>query len=483
MKKISTLLTLLLVGTISACNQNPSTSTSESQPTPGSSSSTVVEELTKEEIVLNELKKNSYEVTLTEDLKILRPNDKYAVDIMQHYKKEFGFYYQESTGNIAGSTKMYGYYADLDKKTGEPNPYTIREATTPLQVLYRDAETGYALLKSVSLENEVVTQIAATQNGETGEVIPLIYDDNFKNPFDFITLRDLTYVEETNVVEIKLDKVPFILDAYGAVGINEIIEGAHIVLDDNSLPTEIVVNIPDEVETTYTRTNKVEIKFTNLDAEYFEVTPYTNNNPALAEALLKNKDSKNFTYNKNYVDSEGKSIGHITGFFTEDLIYFHHGYADDGDVYKNGDNYDYLAKRNEADGAYYVYDCTTVDGVEFNWGIIMASETMPLTYATFYECGPTYHHISDAVFKDIGNNQYEIEENLVKTAGQYFDYGVWGVDSAAAESSTTKLIITLNSANEIELVEMQFVSGGNTFNVEYYYENIGTTSIPTWLNF
>lgn len=481
MKKVSTLLTLLLVGAISACNQNPTNSTSSSESGQDSSSS-VVEELTKEEIVLNELKKNSYEAEMVEDLKILRPNDKYAVDIVQHYEKEYGFYYQEGTNNISASTRMYGFYADLDKKTGEVNQNTVREATTPLQVLYKDNETGYALLKSISLENEIVVQVAATQDGTTGEVIPLIYDDNFKNPFDYITLRDLTYVEENNIVEIKNDKIDFILNAFGAVGVNDIIESAHIVLDDNYLPTKIVTNIPDEVASTYTRTNSIEITFTNLDAQYFEVRPYEHNNPELAEALLKNKDATNFTYNKNYI-KDGVSVNHITGFFTEDLIYFHHGYADDGHVYKNGDDYDYIAKRNNEDGAYYVYDCTTNDGENFFWGIVMASETMPLSYKTFYECGPTYHHISASIFKKVGDNKYEIESELIKTAGQYFDYGVWGVDSAAAESNTNKLIITLNDDNTIKLVEMGFITGGQQFDVEYYYENIGTTTIPSWLEF
>jgi uncharacterized protein with ATP-grasp and redox domains len=113
----------------------------------------------------------------------------------------------------------------------------------------------------------------------------------------------------------------------------------------------------------------------------------------------------------------------------------------------------------------------------------MASNTMPLTYETFAECAPSYFDISANIFKDLGNNKYECEEQLLPTIGQYFDYGVWGVDSYALESQTNRCVITLTNEGKIDTVEIGFKLENIQYDIVYSYDNIGTTTIPSWLEF
>lgn len=429
---------------------------------------------------LNELQNNSFLVNLSEELKVLKPNDRYAVDIYQKYEFQIGFYYENEGNGVSYSIESSAEQGDLNKQTGEPIANTVRKGSAPKQTYYKDHETGYALLKEISLQNTVETFILASEDLDTGELTPIVYDDEFSNPFVNVKAEDLTYDKENNEIDLSAETAKVILKGLNARAINDSIASASITLDENNLPSGITFDIPDEVAATYTRTNEISVTF-DLSAEYYEVVPFANNNPELAEALTKYEDLTNYTYNKQYLE-DGEVVDHITGFFTEELVYFHHGYADDGGVYNKGDNYDYLATR-EDDNIYYVYECTTDDGINFNWGIVMASSTTPLTYASLDEMGPSYFNISDGVFKALGDNKYEIEPSLVKTVGQYFDYGLWGVDSQAAETQTSSLVITLNSDNSIELIEMSFIADGETFDVEYYYENINSTVIPSWLNF
>ena len=261
-----------------------------------------------------------------------------------------------------------------------------------------------AKLKQINLQNELEVFDLAYQDSETGTFTPVVYDDEFKNPFDYITTRDLTYVSATNTISLSKDKATFVATNYDGVGLN-LIQAATIKLNDKYIPTDIIFDMQNTETETFIRTTEFTVKITNIEAKYYEVKPYSHKNNGLASALKEYKDVKNFTYHKDYV-YEGESYSHISGFYTEDMVYFHHGYESDGDIYKKGDDYDYVSKKNANDGLFYVYDCTTVDGEKWNWGIVMASGETPLTYASFEEVAPSYFNISPNIFKPLGNNVY-----------------------------------------------------------------------------
>ena len=439
---------------------------------------------TPEEIVsyvLSKLKNNSHELIVDETLQVLRPNDKYAVDIYQNYHYEFGYYYDTNSDKVAKSEKRNGLFADLDKKSHEIIEETSRTSFTPKATYYKDLETGLTKLKQVTLQNELEVLDLAYQESETGTFTPVVYDDEFKNPFDYVTTRDLTYVESDNTISLSKDKATFIATNYDGVGLN-LIESASIKLNDKYIPTEINFQFTNTETETFVRKTELTVTITNVNAKYYEVKPYTYNNTTLGSALLEYKDAKNFTYHKDYV-YEGESYSHISGFYTEDMVYFHHGYESDGDVYKKGDDYDYVSKKNADDNIFYVYDCTTVDGENWNWGIVMASSEEPLKYNSFEELAPSYFNISPNIFKPLGNNVYECEEELLPTIGQFFDYGMWGVDSFLLESATNKCKITLTNEGHIKLIEVGFHLENFQYDIQFRYENIGTTQIPTWLEF
>ena len=60
---------------------------------------------------------------------------------------------------------------------------------------------------------------------------------------------------------------------------------------------------------------------------------------------------------------------------------------------------------------------------------------------------------------------------------------MWGVDSFLLESATNKCKITLDNNNHIKLIEVGFHLENFQYDIEFRYENVGTTKIPTWLEF
>ena len=188
----------------------------------------------------------------------------------------------------------------------------------------------------------------------------------------------------------------------------------------------------------------------------------------------------NYTYNKEYVTSTGELLDRIVGYFTLDTVFFHHGSEEDNDPYKKGDNYDYKAVLEE--GEYYVYQYDYVAENFHQWNRVLQSETKYYTFSNFFDMGPRYFNISSNVFRKVGDKTYEIEPALLLSSGQYFDYAVWGVHSSLLDSTTTHLRITLNDDNEIELIQTGFVQENKVTYIQFYYTNINSTVIPTWMN-
>jgi hypothetical protein len=129
-----------------------------------------------------------------------------------------------------------------------------------------------------------------------------------------------------------------------------------------------------------------------------------------------------------------------------------------------------------------VYELTANDEAVWSWKEVWASPSQPYYLESFEECGPTYFNISPAIFKNIGDNQYEVESQLLPTIGQYFDYGVWGVDSFVLETATNKCVITLNDDGTLKQIDIGFNFQSTQTDISFYYTDVGTTVLPTWMN-
>lgn len=432
--------------------------------------------------VLSFLKKNSYKVNLEHTCQVLKPG-KYDVSTYIHCDYDLGYFYKGS--DMAHSRTIQRESADMTLVDNKHviDERTIKHINNPEETYYRDNKTGHAIYKSLNVQNELITQTQAIFDEEENSYVPILFDSEYANPFDSVTERDLVYDETTNTIEISSEKAYLILENYSAVGLNPV-RSATLKLSDTYLPLSISFDIPDLEDNSgspFTRTNESKVTFLELDSEYRDVKPFTHNNKKLASALTKYKNTNNFTYYKDYM-YKGNVDHRISGFYTEDMIYYHHGEFSDGEIYKAGDNYDYVVTRDEITNPFYLYSYQTTDAIEWYWVQEYTGET-PISYQTLKDCGPDYFNVSPAVFKDIGNNQYECESLVIKSMGSYFDYKCQGTTSGDLERNTQKCIVTLNNNDEIEYVDISFSVGADTFEIRYSYDNIGTTTIPSWLNF
>ncbi|MBR2506673.1 MAG: hypothetical protein IKB70_07130 [Bacilli bacterium] len=426
--------------------------------------------------VLSSLKEASHNLRLFQTVSVIHPDQPSVVDIKSEITYDFGFYYQDEKRSHSREQTVFSY--DIDKNTGLANEVTKRTTRVPLVTYYKNTKTGYAEIHKINLQNELEISTLVAEDSE-GSFIPIVYDFEFKNPFDFITTRDLTLLDNGDILLSK-SKANFLVEAYNTIGVN-LIEEAIIKTNDKNQITSIEFDIPSLDGGSYIRENTLEIQYFNHDeAKYEQLKPFTNNNPELNEALTKYKNLTNFTYNKEYVTSTGSSIDRIIGYFTEDTIFFHHGSEEDNEPYKRGDNYDYKAVLE--DGEYYVYQYDFVSVNYYQWNKVLQSESKYYSFSNFFDMGPRYFDISSSVFKKTGEKTYEIENILLYSSGQYFDYAVWGVHSSLLSSTTTHLKITLNDSNEIELIETGFMQENKTTYLKFYYTNINSTVIPSWMN-
>ena len=476
-KKLLVLIPVLL---LTACAPvTSSSSASSSSENSSSESSSSQQTLTPEEIIqyaLETAQTVSHKVQFVENVYLKYPTDKYQVDLYQQYSFDLGYYYENDEEAYTNATKTV--MADLNKGTEDINPYTRREKTTQEQQYFRRSN-GKAYIEQHTLENKVEKVAVKVQDFETGNYVDLMFDENFLNPFKNIEIGDLTY-NDNGTLSIAKDKCNQLLRGFGAIGLNNV-EGITITLDDNYHFASLEVNVPDDVQETYTRKNAFEITYTGFnETTITHLAPYTNNNPALAEALTKYENETNFTYVKDYYEDNVRT-DHIEGYYTPELVFFHHGTLTDTTPLKYGSTYDYKCVLNE-DGIYDVYDYTFYDEDYYTWNVIYASAELPYTIPTFRDIGPTYFFISPAVFQNIGNNQYKAEAGVVTTIGQYFDYEVWGVDTYLFETNTLDCIIELDEDNCIELVTITTHFESHDIKCEYHYENVGDTFIPHWID-
>lgn len=437
--------------------------------------------ITPEQILaaaISSTKGNSYKVKINETLMIKYPNEKYVVDLYQRHELDLGYYYGEEN-ELSHSNLKYGEFADLIKGTNEINENTLKVKNGNLQHFYKDFETGYAIVEEINVYNELNKLIVVNQDISTGELIPVIYDDLFANPFDYIP--ENSFVLNTDgTISLDSTTAKSMLQLYGAIGINNV-ESATISLDENYRMKNITFVIPDLVEATYTRTNEISVEFYGYeDAKFQHVETFKNDNPALVEMFAKYDNLENFTYVKE-VEIDNFLVDHLEGYFTKDIVFFHHGYIDDDRPLMWSDNYDYKCVLN-TEGVYDVYEYVFDDVENYHWLQVYASETMPYSIPTFEEIGPSFFNLSPAIFKQVDEYTYTVEDLLISTVGQYFDFNILPTESSILETTTTGLTITLDENNNlVEVIATSYFQAAE-YTFIYNYENIGTTVIPAWID-
>ena len=477
-KSILCLSALLALVSLAGCG--PTTSEPTTNPST-SQEPTTAPVVTPSEKVINavaSLKEKSHYVDVAQDVAIYKPKFPEVCDIYNKYTYTFGYFYSETEKSY--SIKTETEFCDLDKETGEKIFETIRKNSTAERLYFKDKD-GTAYSEEVTFQNEVVTYTQAFYDEDLGYYKPVIFDSEFKNPWDYISLRDVKENSDGTLTLIN-EKADFLAECYQTVGLN-FVAGNTIHLDDQGRITSIEFQIDDLVEENYTRTNTFTVTYSGRDtAKLTHRTPSTNENPKLQEALNSIIDKKNYTYQKEYIYAYGATKDLITGYFTEEEIYWrHHTEQGNEHPYTSGDDYDYKSKLME-DGTYVGYEYN-LRADAWDWGIVYVSSSYPYIIDTFEENGPRFYTIDASIFKQIDEFTYEIEDYFLRESGQYFDYGFLGVNSAAFETNTNKMVIHLAEDYSLEKVETGFTFMGVDTYINYYLKDIGTTEIPSWSDY
>ncbi len=483
-------LALLCLGLTVSCS-NPSSfsssSSSQSESSSESSSSQTINESVKK--IVNSVRKTTHLVHVYQTVQVLKPNDSLASDVNLENTFDFGYYYEgeERAYSITSSKKSY----DTNKDTGEVITNTISYSSSPKVTYHRDSK-GQSYIEECSIGN-VASKSYMLDDDEDGDELytPLIFDTEFKNPFDYISYRDISKNED-GTFSLNNDSADYLAKCYNTIGMNKI-KGATISVDSSDRVSSIVFDVPDEIDDSYSRYNTMTVSYSYPeDTSIPHVSEFNNSNPDLETALLALKDKTNFTYYKDFYDvaenDEDKGdiskltlLDHIAGYYTEDVVYFHHHDNPETDTgpYVLGDDYDYCIVKEDSDNKYHAYEYTNVNGT-YSWHVVQLSSSTPYIIDTFTEAMPQFYDISPNIFKKTGDYTYVIEDYFLNTIGQYFDNNVYGADSMVLETLTSRLEITLNEDKSIKLIKTGYNYENKEHIITFQLANIGTTSLPTW---
>lgn len=433
---------------------------------------------TKDETIVKALAslsgKNHY-VDVVQDVAVYKPKDPTVVDIYNKYTYTYGYLYDGDERAFYKKESLY--FCDLDKETGKPDLKTERNYTYDAEMYFKD-EDGTVINETINFNNEIEHTKPAYFNEQTSVYTPLIFDSEFKNPFDYITYRDIEKRPDGTLTLIN-EKADFLAECYNTIGLNFITENT-INLDEQGRIKSIDFVINDLVEENYTRTNTMSVNYHSFDAVLQHKTPFTHSNPELQTALESIKGKTNYTYSKEYTTFNGATLDYIEGYFTEEMAYWRH-HAEEGieHPYEMGDDYDYKAVKTE-DDSYLVYNYVFSDPT-WRWSVVMLSSSQPYIIEDFTGMGPLFYNINASVFKKIDDKTYELEPELVSRSGGYFDYQMMGTQSYAMLTKTDKCVINLTDDGQIDVINMSFTFENTTYYINYHLDNIGTTVIPSWV--
>lgn len=458
-----------------------------SSSTPGSSSEDGGDEVTLPTLPVGTEKAQKALASLshkTHGAHIEMATDVYRDDPLEvgiHQGKTYDIVHQY--GAVRAYTEKYSYNA-YDYKGTDKVESTEWGYSDPKAYYFRDEETGLAIKESITIDNEVNSSYLSDYNDTTGVYLPYAFDSLFRNPWDYIRASDIVE-EEDGSLHLQGAKAQFVVTCYGGTSINYVDDIALNLGEDGGIDS-LTFDISElREEGRYTRTNEFTVTYDRSLGEQpvAHLQPYSNDNPELAAALgcLDGVDS--YTYNKEFLSSwDGERTTWTTGYFIRDEMayYAQRSTPEDEHPYQGGDDYDYKAVYDPSDKLYYVYQYDYGD-LGWDWHVVTLSSSTLYTIDSFEGLGPDFSSINPALFKKTGDRTYEAEEMVVTSLGAYFDNGMLGAQSGALESSTGRLVITLNEdKTAIQTVLASFSLQGKAYYLRFTLSDINSTTLPSY---
>lgn len=458
------------------------------------------------ESAIAKLRSSNYHVKSVSKAEIKYPNSKpsasgtgaYISDVFS-YKTIERTYQNNGEKSVVESTSLF--HGDLDKNTGQPitGGNSSAQQTDTAPVTYFRNDDGSIYSESIDFTN-TVSKLAILNETIEGYYGPMSFDMTFKNPWDYISAKDITI--ENGVWNLNLDKADFLLQSYASLSGNAL-SSAVLDKDDAGNITGLHFTTIDatgndpQAEGYFVRTNTYEVTYSEVGtASISHKAPFANDNPQLAEALTFVKDQftdpskRNFTYTKTFLNDNTSTEAYYSP-NDEGFVYFAQkspGYTNPQDKpYEKGDNYDFRVFYDNTNKNYKVQNYLNSGG-GFGWASIAISGTALYTIDTFEGIGPKFFNLGPELFKPYvvdgkeQPNQYVIEEDLLQTAGEYFDNQMLGVHTDQF-ARTTKVVIDLSNWNNGQgsmLIHTAFRSGTSDINVDFTLSNIGKTTLPSY---
>lgn len=499
MKKASLLLVSLtaLLSLASCTDSNSSTSTPDSSVNPSSTvDSSSVDSSTSStgtssstggsnvpsyiRTALASVKKNNHKANIIQSTRVYYPNATSAyTSIGVGIDNNITVAYSYTDGRAYytdGVSTHYSTNTEGDMIEGSETIYTTSSTR-----VFEEEETGLSIIESINPDNTINRAYASNYNSSTGVYTPLVFANEFRNPWDYVDYDDLT---EDDDGEIYLDvgKAEFFIESYGLSNTN-VVESALVTLDDSNNISSLTFEFVYTGNDSYVRDCTLTINYYDYgeDTIINHINSFTNDNPALETALQCLVGVDSFTYRKQFKYSSSAEIApnDTTGYFTRDAVFFHQRAQDaawSDTFYTAGDDYDYVSKRNSADGKYYGYEYS-LDSYSFTAAMI--SSTEQLVIDTFEENGPMFSELSAALFYQTSDLTYEAEPSVVDWMGTYFDNGFDGVHSDILAGSTTSITITLTEDEKaIDTVVVGCAMSGEENTITFTLSDINSTTIP-----
>ena len=478
-KKILSLISLLALTSLASCQ--PSSPTSSSELSSSSSAPTSISQDSQIVQLLSSLKGKSHTVDTSYNVSVIRTDGAVSVSFTTSYTIEY-MYGSEQAYSIQGQTR----YSDLV----DGQEANSRTSIVPYQAYFKDSETGNAIQEELTIQNVVNTSIASIYDETNGIYDPVIFDNEFKNPWDYIRVDDISK-DSNGLYHLDPSKGKFIASCYQVGSSINTIEDVVINVSSTNEITGLSFVIDSLEGDGYSRTNTFSVAYTDIgNTSIKHVKAYNNSNPELESLFNKFKQAKSYTYTKEFIPVDGGSTyyDHVTGYYTQDMVFFHHfdkGHPDSmgreyGDkIYDGGQDYDYKLEK-EDDGIYYAYEYNKANDLSpYAWAKVMISSSTQLTYDTFSSIGPQFYNISPALFNKNSDGSYSIVDEFSSTIGQYFDNSFIGVNSDVLSTATTKFKLTLT--DEGFIVDTGFIYENQNQDLQFELKAIDSTQLPSYM--
>lgn len=356
-------------------------------------------------------------------------------------------YSQYDTSTTTTFARDYGTL--LDDHGEEHNAIRIQEGDR--FVLYYEGEDRSAYQEVLLPDNTVGT----IKYGSLG--LDVLYSSQFANPFDYVDRTDID-------AEYHLDKnkASFVLSTL--TGIDWAVSSAQFVFEDGNLEglsfdlAEKPLGISDSNGSflTITGTLEVEMSLSLLESQFGHLSPSTNENPELEEALDA-LDSNNFTvtFTSNGLQTRSRL------FVTQEGLYFQQNASENGP--RNGD---ILYVRMGG-----IYETYTIKNGLPDPDSYSLSTTSPIN--TYLGGLST---IAPELFQKKEDNLYRLGEDAIAYGAPALVPSTYSM----AENSGVEGYITLKDGKIEDVVSVLFSTANVTF--VSHFENHGTTSLPVWVD-